>query len=429
MSFHLNFDRLNYRQLHFKKHEPFLVFSNAAALPRIDGGVNEDASINADMKLRLPIFQERFLVTSAEYRLFPNSPNYQAHCMIRAGKIPFFLTLIFLCGMCHLSGTVLAQPEELIEIRQDIDAKPLQYTDADLNRRFLLLIGYSCAIVLASIVGGYLPSRIKLTHTRMQLLMSFVGGLMLGVALFHLLLHAVIDSDSADLPIVMTGVGLGILIMFLLLRAFHFHQHDVTIDSVAVDHVHGECDHAHDHLHVITEPIAVSNKKAENPSRRKFSWIGIALGLGLHTVLDGVALAASCLRSPGEGTGPEFWGLATFLAVLLHKPLDAISITTVMASTGWKPASCTIVNISFAIMCPIGAFLAWWGILGLHSHAIFISYLMAFSAGVFLCISLSDLLPEMQFHAHNQWALTFTLLAGMVLAWSLMFLDPVHPPL
>lgn len=77
-------------------------------------------------------------------------------------------------------------------------------------------------------------------------------------------------------------------------------------------------------------------------------------------------------------------------------------------------------------MCPLGAMLAWWGILGMHSHIDVVSHLLAFSAGIFLCISLSDLLPEMQFHAHNQFQLTISLLAGLSLAWLLMYFNPVH---
>jgi len=354
----------------------------------------------------------------------------------------FFLNLILLVAFLPLSATAArgqTEPEvqaEPIPIRADL-REPVVLSADELSRRRNLLIGYSAAIILASMIGGYLPSKVKLTHTRLQLLMSFVGGLMLGVALFHLLLHAVLDSPREELPQVMTGVGLGIMLMFLLLRAFHFHQHDLSAESVAApeilpelgcaplpghDHDHDHDDgHRHNHGHGHGH-----SHGGEALSRRRFSWIGIALGLGLHSVMDGVALAASCLRAPSSGGEAALWGLGTFLAVLLHKPLDAVSITTVMAATGWKRSVCTAVNISFAVMCPVGAALAWWGLLGTHSHPLLISYLLAFSAGVFLCISLSDLLPEMQFHAHNQWGLTLSLFAGLLLAWGLMFLEPIH---
>ena len=40
---------------------------------------------------------------------------------------------------------------------------------------------------------------------------------------------------------------------------------------------------------------------------------------------------------------------------------------------------------------------------------------LAFSAGTFLCIALSDLLPELQFHAHDRTKLSLALLAGFAL--------------
>ena len=39
---------------------------------------------------------------------------------------------------------------------------------------------YCVLIIAASLAGGFLPNLLRLTHTQMQVLMSFVGGLMLG---------------------------------------------------------------------------------------------------------------------------------------------------------------------------------------------------------------------------------------------------------
>ena len=44
-----------------------------------------------------------------------------------------------------------------------------------------------------------------------------------------------------------------------------------------------------------------------------------------------------------------------------------------------------------------------------------LSATLAFSAGTFLCIALSDLLPELQFHAHDRWPLSMALLGGFAL--------------
>ena len=45
----------------------------------------------------------------------------------------------------------------------------------------ITLAAYCIAIIFASLLGGWLPSRIRMTHTRTQVVMSLVAGLMLGV--------------------------------------------------------------------------------------------------------------------------------------------------------------------------------------------------------------------------------------------------------
>src|SRR5580658_5008899 len=113
---------------------------------------------------------------------------------------------------------------------------------------FITLSLYCVVIVAASILGGYVPLLVRLTHTRMQIMMSFIAGLMLGVSFFHLLPHAIVEIGSVDDAILwMTG---GFVVMLLLLRAFHFHQHEpIPLDLVgqgSPDHDPGKA-HAHDH--------------------------------------------------------------------------------------------------------------------------------------------------------------------------------------
>src|SRR3977135_1180419 len=114
----------------------------------------------------------------------------------------------------------------------------------------LLLLVYCGLVVLASLAGGALPGLVKLTHRRMQLVMSFVGGLMLGVALLHLLPHSLAEQGSVDRTAGWTLGGL--LTIFLLIRVFHVHAHEHGDTSDVVDehrHEHdhaGPCDHHHD---------------------------------------------------------------------------------------------------------------------------------------------------------------------------------------
>ena len=267
------------------------------------------------------------------------------------------------------------------------------------------LIVYCGLILAASMFGGWLPSRLRLTHTRMQVVLSFVGGLMLGVGLLHLLPHGIAKAGSVDL--VIGWAMFGLLLMFFLIRTFHFHQHDApeAADPQAAD------EHAHTHHH---------------PSHR-FSWTGVAIGLALHTLIDGIALGAAVVAEAAHAEAGGLYGLGVFLAIVLHKPLDALSITSLMVAGGWSPRARQMVNVAFALMCPAGVLLIITGLSQITANPdVYVGCALGFSAGVFLCISLADLLPEVQFHTHDRLKLSFALILGVVLAWGLGLVESSH---
>jgi zinc and cadmium transporter len=278
----------------------------------------------------------------------------------------------------------------------------------------VLLALYSAVIVLCSLMGGWIPRFVRLTHTRIQILISFVGGLMVGVAVFHLLPHERLDEVS-------WAMMLGMLIMFFMLRFFHFHQHEaVEMDAdESHDHDH-DCGHDHDHSH--------AHGHHHHASSVALTWAGVLFGLGFHTLLDGVALASAVQAEASHMNGSTMLaGFGVFLAVLLHKPLDAMSITSLMRAQGATATKVIVANVAFATMVPVGAFLVvFFGSQGGHLGGSIAGWGLAFSAGVFLCISLSDLLPEMEFHSHHQVPLTVSLLLGVALAWAIGFLEPTH---
>jgi zinc and cadmium transporter len=290
------------------------------------------------------------------------------------------------------------------------------------------LVVYCLLIVAASLFGGWLPTLVSLTHKRMQVTMSAVGGLMLGIALFHMLPHALHELGPAHVDFVTACVMVGLLTMFFLLRAFHFHHHDTG------DLGHSACgghEHDHDHDHdggLPILPAAQQHTHAESQPH-ELSWLGVFLGLGLHTLIDGIALAASVQSDMAAAPAGSWslYGAGTFLAILVHKPLDAVSITSLMTAQRWTTQAKLAVSFAFALMCPLGAaiFMAGLGRFS-GSEQMVLGGALAFSAGVFLCISLSDLLPEMEFHSHHRLLLSGALLAGIVVAWLLHLLEPAH---
>ena len=271
----------------------------------------------------------------------------------------------------------------------------------------LTLFAYCLAIAGFSLVGGLLPNWVKMTHTRTQLVMSLVSGLMLGVAFYHLLPHSIVMSGEASaVDSAVWWLMIGLITMLLLLRMFHFHQHDFsTEENQQHDHHH----HHHEHQH----------------AAHKLSWVGIALGLALHTLIDGVALGAVMLGESVAGTTAAMAGFGVFLAILLHKPLDAMSITTIMEAGGWNRGARALTNVFFAFMCPLGALLYFIGddLVG-SSRDVIVAAALAFSAGAFICIALSDLLPEVHFHSHDRGKLTLAFLLGIVIAYGIGALEP-----
>ena len=292
-----------------------------------------------------------------------------------------------------------------------------------------LLLIYCGLIAAASFVGGWLPTRIQLTHNRMQYVISFVGGLMLGIGMLHLLPHAIAESGSVNGSLSWALVG--ILAMYLLIRAFHVHHHgpfelpDDAGTVVADSYQHRLADEDEVHQHDCGHEHHRGQGHAHQPHR--LSWFGIALGLGLHTLIDGVALGASVESDTGRDVLFHLYGLGTFLVILLHKPLDAVSITSLMKAGGWSTQWMHLVNVSFALLVLLGAGLFSLGLshLGDGQREV-VGAALAFSAGVFLCIALGDLLPEAEFHRHSRIPLTAALLLGILLAWAVTWLQPAH---
>ncbi len=262
----------------------------------------------------------------------------------------------------------------------------------------LLLAGYSALIIVASLAGGWLPLAARLTHTRLQVAISFVAGLMLGVGLLHMLPHAWHQFHSID-RVVMWLLG-GFLVMFFAQRFFHFHHHDVPDDAAEHQHFshqnHEHCSHS-----------------LARQSASRLSWVGAAAGMTLHSLLDGLALAASVQAEVANHEG-ALLGLGAFLVILLHKPFDAMAISTLMTAGGKSKYTCHLVNGLFALAIPLGVVLFFLGMNepGAENNAI-LGATLAFAAGTFLCIATSDLLPEIQFHAHDRIKLSLALLAGL----------------
>ncbi len=286
----------------------------------------------------------------------------------------------------------------------------------------LVLLTYYCLLILgASIVGGMIPMWFRLTHRVMEVVVSFVAGVMLGVGLLHMLPHALQhmrtgSSSTAASPTetdlnVLLWVLAGLLTMFFIERFLCFHHHEVEDGEVTCSHDHGDHGHGesgHTHGHDIT-------------------WSGAALGLTLHSVIAGIALAASVHHGHNN---LRLAGLGTFMVIVLHKPFDSMTIAALMARGGWSLGWRHAVNGLFALAIPLGVAIFYAGI-GEADGGSMLGAALAFASGAFLCVALSDLLPELQFHDHDRMLLSAALLVGLALAYGICQLEELshsHSP-
>ncbi len=278
-------------------------------------------------------------------------------------------------------------------------------TEHTISPGWLLTI-YCALVLLASLAGGWVLLIIRPTHSRLQVAISFVAGLMLGIALLHFLPDAEEQLHSIDRTVAWL-LG-GFLAMFFLQRFFHFHHHDSPEgdpEDCCQGHDHAE-DHDHDHDHAHT----LADKSAQ-----QLSWVGTALGMTLHSLLDGIALAASVEAGVHGHAGLA--GLGVALVVILHKPFDAMAVSALMTASGSSRFARHLLNAAFAFVSPLGAILFYFGAGAFaDSNAVFLGCALAFCAGTFLCIASSDLLPELQFHSHDRFKLSIALIAGLFVA-------------
>jgi zinc and cadmium transporter len=113
-----------------------------------------------------------------------------------------------------------------------------------------------------------------------------------------------------------------------------------------------------------------------------------------------------------------------FLAILAHKIPNAFSLSAILLSEGYGRGKAVAMNAAFALMVPVGA-----GIYVLLRESIpvarFGPLALAASAGTFLHLSLSDILPDLHRRGASRWRLSAAMVGGIAIMGALSLLR--HP--
>lgn len=293
----------------------------------------------------------------------------------------------------------------------------------------VMIVLYCLLIALVSMGGGYLPLALRITHVKLQVYLSLSAGAMLGAAFFHMLPEAAhLCEETFGL-----WMAVGVLGLYVIERFLSPHSHDVEEGHRHPDGAgagtHLECGdgrHGHDgetpaevspvpdpeweHGHGPEPRAAGAHPDGTSAAPIVAGWSAV-LGLFLHTLMGGAALGSAAFGEQATGG----LGFAVFLATVLHKPADAFTISTLLMKSGYSRRRTFWVQVAFAATIPLGVLLYVGGESALSSlllESTLTGSVLAFSAGTFVCIAMSDLLPEVQFHSHDRLMLFAAVIAG-----------------
>lgn len=230
---------------------------------------------------------------------------------------------------------------------------------------------------IAALLGGViLLSKEKFALRVSHLLASFAAGVLLGSAFIDLLPEALRAAEGLNINVHL-WVLIGIIIFFLLERFIHwFHHHE--------DY------HEHEKESKTTVPL-------------------IIIGDTVHNFVDGIVIAATFLASIPLG-------VVTALAVTAHEIPQEIGDFGLLLHKGLARKRIILINILSASVAFAGAIMTY--LLG-NVLENYIPIFLALTAGFFIYIAASDLIPEIHYEKRRGFAIieSVLLLVGVLSIW------------
>jgi zinc and cadmium transporter len=236
---------------------------------------------------------------------------------------------------------------------------------------WLILVAAVLAGSLLSLIGGvYLLYGKTGAKTLQRIAVPFAAGALLAAAFLDLLPEA-IEQGGAEFVLMLTLIGL--VVFFVLERslAWFHHHHD--------DEPHG--------------------------TRQRGASL-IVIGDTLHNFIDGLAIGAAFLVDPAVG-------IVTTAAIAAHEIPQEIGDFGLLLAKGVAKRKVLLVNILSAVATLIGAALVYGfgDKVGIPEAA-----LLAVTAGFFIYIASSDIIPTIHAEPQRRWAniQTAVLIVGIV---------------
>jgi ZIP family zinc transporter len=207
------------------------------------------------------------------------------------------------------------------------------------------------AVLASTLAGGAVPLRFE-RHSRTFL--SFSAGTLVGLALIELIPAALEDTGGRTQPKLLVVLVAFLATMLLdKLHILHPHPHRMDAECPPEEHVH--------------RPLAMHG----------------AIGLLVHSAVDGLALAAALRESPHTA-------LAVALALAAHKFADGLTTVSLVLSHHHRRAQAVRLLAGNAGLLLIGFAVG----MALALQETQLGTLLLLMAGFFLYLGASDLLPS-----------------------------------
>jgi len=137
-------------------------------------------------------------------------------------------------------------------------------------------------------------------------------------------------------------------------------------------------------VHAAHEEIGECRPESEAHRRHSFGVMSF-LGIGFHSLLDGVVIGAGFADS-------HTTGIVTTLGVTLHEFPEGLSILSILFHADFDRAQAIAYSVAVALATPVGAVGGYLFLQGIGAGVL--GALLGIAAGSFLYIAASDLLPE-----------------------------------
>lgn len=239
-----------------------------------------------------------------------------------------------------------------------------------------LIIFWTILIGLIGVGSAFCSLRVFLkSPQRLLLVVSFAAGALIGVSFLELLPEAVEASPGVEVGKILLATLAGFVAFYILSRFLVWH-------------------HCHD-KHCLAQTSAPL----------------IIVGDILHNFLDGLAVAASFLVGFPVG-------IMTTLAIIFHEIPQEVGDFGVLLHSGYSKIKALAVNLISAVSCVLGGLIGFYFFESFHD---FLPYLLALTAGGFLYIGASDLLPQTHQTAKRRAIFSHALLflLGIAILWLL----------